>query len=430
MGNARALALEALIKVEKQKAYSHLVLNQLLSRHPQLDLRDRQLLTELVYGTIQHQRLLDFYLEPFLKQGIAKLEGWVKQLLRLSVYQLYFLNRIPSHAVVNEAVKLAKKRGHRGIQGLVNGVLRNMLRQPKRSLDTIVEPVERIAIETSHPTWLVARWVRQYGLDTARVICRANNERPAMTIRVNLLKASKQDVLSRLTASGYRVSETSEAEQGLKVENPAKLMDSPLFKEGYFTIQSESSMLVAPLLSPQPGMKVLDLCAAPGGKTTHLAELMANQGRIVANDVHKHKLRLIETAARRLGITIIEVTARDGTAVSPEEWGTFDCILVDAPCSGFGVIKHKPDLKWNKRLEDIEQIKELQLHLLSNAAKLLKSGGQLVYSTCTIDKEENEGVIERFLEYHPHFELAGDMRQILPQDFGSDGFFMVKLSKA
>ncbi|GGK14178.1 ribosomal RNA small subunit methyltransferase B [Caldalkalibacillus thermarum] len=429
MANPRALALDVLIKVEEQKAYSHLVLNQVLNKHRQLDLRDRHLLTELVYGTIQHQRLLDFYLEPYLKQGMAKLDVWVKQLLRLSAYQLFFLTRIPSYAVVNEAVKLAKKRGHRGIQGLINGVLRNLLREPKRSLDTICDPVERIAVETSHPTWLVARWTEQFGLKTAQEICRANNERPVLTVRVNPLKASKQEVMDHLRALGYHVSETAVAQQGLRVENPAKLMESSLFKQGYFTIQSESSMLVAPLLRPEPGMKVLDLCAAPGGKTTHLAELMDNRGHVVANDVHAHKLKLIKKAAKRLGITIINVTAYDGTTVSPGQLGHFERILVDAPCSGFGVIKHKPDLKWHKRPEDIKQIAELQLQLLTRAAQLLIPGGQLVYSTCTIDREENESVITRFLEDHPDFEV-GEIRQIFPQDFGSDGFFMAKLNKA
>jgi 16S rRNA (cytosine967-C5)-methyltransferase len=429
MANPRALALNALVQIEQKKAYSHLILNQTLNQHPDMDERDKSLLTELVYGTVQHKRLLDFYMEPLIKQGLDQLDDWVRQLLRLSVYQLAFLERIPAHAVVNEAVNLAKKKGHRGIQGLVNGVLRNILRHPFRPLEEIRDPIDRLGVKTSHPTWLVKRWVNQYGLSITEKICQANNERPHFTVRTNSLKSTRKSVITKLCNAGYQAEESERSPYGITIANPANITRTSLYEQGYFTIQSESSMLVAPLVDPKPGMKVLDACAAPGGKTTHLAELMQNQGTIIAYDIHKHKLRLVRALAERLGLTIISTHHGDAAQVSAHRWGYFDRILLDAPCSGLGVIKHKPDLKWNKKPDDIKKLADLQNELLKGVSQVLKVGGELVYSTCTIDKEENQYLIERFLSEHPHFHLVGNMEQIFPYDFGSDGFFMVKLRK-
>lgn len=428
MANPRALALEALERIETGKAYSHVLLNHMIANQKEMDERDVRLLTELVYGTIQYKRLLDFYLEPFIKKGFDRLDNWVKQLLRLSAYQIIFLERIPPHAAVNEAVKLAKKRGHVGIQGFVNAVLRNLLRHPLRSLDEIADPVERLSVKTSHPTWLVKRWVSQYGFRLTEQICHANNERPRFTIRINRLKTNRETLKRQLSEAGYEVKETPVSPYGLTIANPGEITKSPLYRQGLFTIQSESSMLVSPLLNPQPGMKVLDACAAPGGKTTHLAELMDNTGQIIANDVHEHKLSLIQSLAARLGITIISLHHGDALQLAEHGWGQFDRILLDAPCSGFGVVKHKPDVKWSKTLDDIHHLAELQGKLLAAASRLLKEGGEMVYSTCTIDKRENEEQIEGFLNEHPQFRVL-EMKRIFPQDFHSDGFFMAKLVK-
>lgn len=437
---ARELALEALIQIEQGGAYSNLLLHQLFQQNAQLDPRDRRLITELVYGTLQQQKLLDFHLQPFVRQPLDKLEDWVKQLFRLSIYQFLFLDRIPDHAVVHEAVEIAKKRGHRGTTAFVNGVLRNFLRSPRASLESITDPVERLAVETSHPTWLVRRWINQWGLETAGQMLRANNTPAPFTIRVNRLKTSRAALMDKLLQAGYKVQETTQSPVGLIVESaeksPGSLTDTELYQQGYFTIQDESSMLVAPLLAPEKGMKVLDACSAPGGKTTHIAELMDNQGYILAVDVHAHKQRLIEASSRRLGISIIETKTLDARQLP--DWfcqqgirePIFDRILLDAPCTGLGVIRRKPDLKWKKKEEDIARIKEVQFELLTQVSKLLKVGGQLVYSTCTIEKEENERQIARFLEAHPQFIcLENSTRQILPHHFGSDGFFMTKLQK-
>jgi 16S rRNA (cytosine967-C5)-methyltransferase len=427
---ARRIALEALMKVEQGGAYSNLLLNQLFRQHPTLDPRDRNLITEIVYGTIQHQRLIDFYLQPFIKKSLDQLEQWVKQLLRLSMYQLLFLDRVPERAVVHEAVEISKILGHRGITGMVNGVLRNFLRSPKASFEQIKDPLERLAVRTSHPTWLVQRWEKQFGLETATNICEENNRSPQITIRVNRLKGSREQVKGLLTQEGFEVEETSQAQDGLRILSGGNVAQTHLFQEGFFTIQDESSMLIAPLLDPQPGMKVLDACAAPGGKTTHLAEYMKNEGKLVAVDLHPHKEKLVQANVKRLGTSIVETLVSDARKLDDQFKPEFDRILLDAPCSGFGVIRRKPDVKWKKEEKDIAQIAEVQVGLLSKVSTLLKENGQLVYSTCTLDREENQGVVDRFLSEHPHFSVVeGSTQQILPQHFGSDGFYMTKLEK-
>lgn len=428
--NARSLALDALLQIEQGGAYSNLTLQKLLNQHQLEDSRDRSLVTEIVYGTVQQQRYIDFLLEPFLKKG-RQLEPWVQQLLRLSVYQFVFLDRVPSHAVVHEAVELAKRRGHRGISGMVNGVLRSFLRTPRRSLGEIQDPVLHMAIETSHPDWMVQRWVKQYGLERAKELCVENNRPPLVTVRVNTLKATRQEVQEALVAQGFEVAETQESAAGLQIISGGNVVQTSLFQDGLITVQDESSMLIAPLLAPEPGMQVLDACAAPGGKTTHLAEYMRNEGRIVAVDLHPHKEKLVQSNSRRLGITCIDTLVLDARKLAEQQTvQRFDRILLDAPCSGLGVIRRKPDLKWKKKEEDIEQIAAIQYELLCSLAPLLTDKGQLVYSTCTLDETENQGVIHRFLDEHPEFrEVEGARRLILPQDFGSDGFFMTKLER-
>jgi 16S rRNA (cytosine967-C5)-methyltransferase len=427
---ARRIALEALMKIEQGGAYSNLLLNQLLKQQPTLDPRDRNLITEIVYGTIQHQRLVDFHLQPFLKQNLDQLEHWVKQLLRLSVYQILFLDRVPERAVVHESVEISKILGHRGITGMVNGVLRNFLRSPQASVEQIKEPIERLAVRTSHPTWLVRRWVDQFGIETASNICEENNRPPKITIRVNRLKGNRENVIELLAQQGFEVEETSYAKDGLRIISGGSVAQTDLFKEGFFTIQDESSMLIAPLLDPQPGMKVLDACAAPGGKTTHLAEYMGNEGRIIAVDLHPHKEKLVQGNVKRLGTSIIQTVVSDARKLQDQLEPDFDRILLDAPCSGFGVIRRKPDLKWKKEEADIERIAKIQYELLSQVSSLLKKEGQLVYSTCTLDQEENQRVVDHFLAEHRHFSVVeGSSKQILPHDFGSDGFFMTKLER-
>ncbi|MBD8519942.1 16S rRNA (cytosine(967)-C(5))-methyltransferase RsmB [Lysinibacillus fusiformis] len=438
-GNVRDAALSILLAVDKNQAYSNLLLNETIKRH-KIEAKDRALLTELTYGTLQHKMTLDYYLEPFIRGSI---DHWVRWLLRISLYQMQYLTRIPAHAAVNEAVEIAKRRGHRGIASTVNGILRSVLRQGVPAITDIENPIERLAIETSHPIWLVQRFVDNYGLEVATGMLHENNVPPMQTVRVNITKVTVEQAIAELEAEGLTAKQSDVIPECLHLTNgqPARTL---AFKEGHITIQDESSMIPANVLNPSPGMRVLDMCAAPGGKTTHLAEIMKNEGSILATDLHPHKLDLIDHNTERLGLDIIETAPIDGRK-APEflQAESYDAILVDAPCSGLGVMRRKPDIKYTKREEDLENLQTIQLALLDAATKVLKIEGKLVYSTCTVDKQENEGTVKAFLATHPEMEAiqleslptklaekqANGMLQVFPQDFGSDGFFVAAFRK-
>ncbi|MFD2371160.1 16S rRNA (cytosine(967)-C(5))-methyltransferase RsmB [Brevibacillus sp. GCM10020057] len=441
---AREIALDVLNRVEEHKSYSNLELRNVLDR-AELSAADSALVTELVYGTIQRRLTLDFVLSQFV--GGKKVQTWVRNLLLISLYQIRFLDRIPERAAVHEAVEIAKRRGHQGIASMVNGVLRNVLRQPdvwERLPKGDV--AAQIAVTHSHPEWLVRQWLQQYGEEATRAICEANNRPPHTSIRVNPLKISKDELMAKLREEGSEVRPSALCEQGILLDG-GHAAGTRLFKEGYYTLQDESSMLVASAVAPQPGMRVLDACAAPGGKTTHLAEVMGNRGEIIANDVHPHKRELIAASAKRLGITIIEPIVGDALDLPERGLGTFDRVLLDAPCTGFGVIRRKPDLKWNKSQADVRAISQLQYQLLVSLSGMVAPGGTLVYSTCTIEPKENEEVVRRFADKHPEFVLdatlqgdlpvavrdkmdeSGAFVQILPHHFESDGFFIARLRR-
>nr|WP_106784113.1 16S rRNA (cytosine(967)-C(5))-methyltransferase RsmB [Lysinibacillus timonensis] len=438
-GNVRDAALTILLAVDKNQAYSNLLLNQTINKY-KIEAKDRALLTEITYGTLQHKYTLDYYLEPYLR---SKVELWVKWLLRLSLYQVVYLSRIPAHAVVNEAVEIAKRRGHKGIASTVNGILRSIQRNGIRSLDEIKDSVQRLAIETSHPEWLVERMIHSYGEEVTSEMLKENNVPPILTARINTLKTTVEEVIELLNEEGVSAKQSDLIPECIHIMS-GQLVSTKAFKAGLLTIQDESSMMPANVLNPQAGWRVLDMCAAPGGKTTHLAEKMGNIGSILATDIHPHKLDLIDETTARLGLDIIQTAPVDGRKAAellPNE--SFDAVLVDAPCSGLGVMRRKPDIKYTKREEDIESLHKIQLQLLSNAVKVLKKGGRLVYSTCTVDRAENEGTVQEFLTSHTEMELIPienlpteliekqqkGMLQVFPQDFGSDGFFVAAFQK-
>ncbi|WP_096199314.1 16S rRNA (cytosine(967)-C(5))-methyltransferase RsmB [Bacillus sp. FJAT-45350] len=444
--SVRDIALEILLQIEKNQAYSNLLLNQRVKKEL-ISERDIGLLTEIIYGTIQRRDTLDYYLTPFVKKGLNKLEQWVLVLLRLSLYQMIYLDRVPEHAILNEAVTIAKKRGHQGISGMVNGVLRSIQRSGVPSIELIKDEMDKLAIETSHPRWLIERWVKEFGYEDAKKMAEMNLIPPSVTIRVNQVKSTVEEAVKRLTDEGLIVTKGDLSQDAIKVTK-GYVPSSYSFIKGFVTIQDESSMLVARALDPQPGMNVLDCCAAPGGKTTHLAERMENEGQVTGLDLHSHKVKLIKEQQDRLELSNIEAKALDARKVQEEyENESFDCILVDAPCSGLGVIRRKPDLKWTKTQNDIEGITSIQKSILQSVAPLLKKGGRIVYSTCTVDRVENEDVVNNFLSQNDEFSLDESMGErlpqeiltskryqpgmltILPQDFGTDGFFISVMKK-
>lgn len=438
-GNVRDAALSILMEINNNQAYSNLLLHRTIEKY-NIEAKDRGLLTELTYGTLQHRMALDYYLEPFVR---GKLDDWVRELLRMSLYQIVYLTKIPPHAVVNEAVNIAKKRGHKRIAPTVNGILRSVLREGIPSIEEIVDEVEKIAIETSHPRWLIDRWIELYGQEEATAMAHENNNPAAVTMRVNTTKKPMKEVIALLQSEKVKVSAGEIVEESLLSEsgNPA---NTRVYTKGLITIQDESSMLPAHALDVKPGMRVLDMCAAPGGKTTHIAELMKDDGEVIAYDVHKHKIKLIKDNARRLGLS--SITAKSGDSrklVDIYGEASFDRILLDAPCSGFGVIRRKPEIKYVKKEADLKGLLTIQAELLEEAARLIKPNGIIVYSTCTVEYNENRGMVEQFLQRHADMQLIplpnlteieklsieNDTLQVLPQHFGGDGFFVAALQK-
>lgn len=451
--SARLIALEVLVKVEQSGAYSNLQLNKQL-QDANLSRPDANLVTELVYGTISRKLTIDYWLEKYVAKGLKKLQPWVHQLLRLSVYQLLWLDRIPVHAVVNEAVNIAKRKGHQGISSMVNGVLRSMIRQKEQlTLEHIklASPIETLSVRYSFPAWMITRLLDSYSLEITEQILASSNEAPHSSIRVNTMKTSSDNVIRELAEQGIEAKPSEIATSGLQLFKAGHAASLPGFVEGSWSLQDESSMLVAEVLDPKPGMKVLDACAAPGGKSMHIGELMRGQGQLIANDMHEHKMKLIEQQADRLGLKHIETTVGNALEL-PNRYAaeSFDGILLDAPCSGLGVIRRKPEIKWTKTESDIKAIAAIQARLLDAVSGLVKHGGVLLYSTCTIEAEENEKQVAAFLNRHPEFSLDANWPrglldklskaniinesfngqiQILPQHANSDGFFIARLLK-
>ncbi|ABO50234.1 sun protein [Desulforamulus reducens MI-1] len=445
--SARELALLVSKAVEDEGAYANLALNKLLEQYQPGKL-DRAFATEIVYGVLRNLNTIDWVLAHFLKQPLASQTVWIRNILRMGTYQIMFMPRVPDSAACNESVNLAKKYGHQGAPKFVNGVLRNVARQ-QHSLefpDSKEAPVDHIALKYSHPTWLVERWLMQYGFEQTIALCQANNRPAPNTVRTNTLKISREDLMARLKAEGVEARETKFVPEGLNLSGFLSYRTLKSFQGGFFQVQDESSMLVAHVLNPSSGAKVLDVASAPGGKTTHLAQLMGDSGQIIAFDIYSHKLDLIMDNCRRLGIQSIQAEVADARDLHKKYQGWADYVLVDAPCSGLGVLRRRPDSRWRKDPSQLPGIVRLQKEILQSAAQCLRPGGVLVYSTCTITKEENIGVVEEFLKNHPEF-IMGDLRQLLPPGLdeeksaekgyiqllphvhGMDGFFIARLRK-
>ncbi|WP_077622068.1 16S rRNA (cytosine(967)-C(5))-methyltransferase RsmB [Sediminibacillus massiliensis] len=441
----RQTALDILVRVGEGGGFSHLLIDQSIKKKG-MSQRDESLLTEIVYGTIQRRLTLDYYLSGFIK-GNKKMEPWVKWLLYMSVYQMIYLDKVPEHAIIHESVEIAKQRGHRGISSMVNGILRNVQRKGVPDTDKINDTAKRLAIETSHPEWLVNRWVEMYGPETTEKMCRTNLLHKPMSVRVQPLKIDRSSAIEKLEAEGYETEPSLFSGQGINILK-GNILKSDLFQAGYLTVQDQSSMLVAEMLDLKKGMKVLDACSAPGGKTTHIAEKMENEGEVFAYDLHAKKAKVVAKRALELDLHIINAHQADSRQLSSLHGDeSFERILLDAPCSGLGVLRGKPDIKYHKQEKDIRSLSEIQLELLESVSSLLKKGGKLLYSTCTVDKTENEQVVEKFLASHEDFEIDDDFTsdlpeglrsaegltkwglQLFPHDFNTDGFFLTRLVK-
>jgi 16S rRNA (cytosine967-C5)-methyltransferase len=406
----RETALKILFEINEKNAYSNLAINKHLNILKPGYI-DKVFITGLVYGTIKWKLTIDRIIEEFSNIPTKKVSPWILNILRLGVYQLLYTDRIPDSAACNESVKLAAKYGHRGSKGYVNGILRNIAR--KDIIDTKVIPEKNIdilghlSIKYSHPKWLVKRWIELFGKDFTEDLIKSNNENPDFSIRVNTVKISKEDFIKKIDSKKVEYLKGRYVDNALIINNPAILMNLGLHEKGYFQIQDEASMLASLILNPLPGELVIDACAAPGGKTSHIAELMKNKGVVIARDIYRHKIKLISENSKRLGLDIVKTELYDACKLDEKYIGKIDRVLVDVPCTGLGIIRRKPDIKWSKSIEDIDNIKNLQQNILRTSAKYLKPGGVLVYSTCTIEPGENFEIIKEFLESNNEFIMSG-----------------------
>lgn len=437
MNNPREAALKILFKIDFEGAYSNLALKDGLDG---LKLTDRALATRIVYGCVSMKITLDYIISIYSKTKIQKLSKSVLELLRMGIYQIIFMDRIPDSAAVNESVKLAAKYEMRS-KGFVNAILRRVSAE-KDSIKYPEETVEYLRTRYSFPKKLCEALINEYGTDFAVELIKSLSTEPETVIRVNCLKTDRETLVNSLREKGMKAEALADIPYAAVISG-GEIGSLSEFKDGLFTVQDTAAQLACKVLNPQPGETVFDLCAAPGGKTTYLAELMENRGAITAFDIHPHKTQLIEDAAERLGIDIITACAADTSVYKSSMSGRADKVLVDAPCSGIGIIRRKPDIKWNR--EDVSSLPQIQKKLLENGVDYLKPGGELVYSTCTVLSAENERVVEQVILSHPEVELV-DITSDLPEQFrkntakkgyvtlfpntdGTDGFFICKIRK-
>jgi 16S rRNA (cytosine967-C5)-methyltransferase len=446
--NPRAISLDILNRIEEADRHPDDLLNDSFKRYRTLTPLDRAFLTELTYGVLRWREKLDWIIRRFSKVPFEKIELEILDILRLGLYQIFFLTKTPSSAAVNESVELAKGVRGRGGGNFVNAILRSTLREKEEisypELDR--DPALHLSIVQSHPLWLVRRWVEEMGAGEAVKICVFNNQIPVLTLRTNTLKIDRENLIEKLKEKGLNPLPCSYSEEGILLRNAPPISDLPFFKGGFYIIQDQASQLVTSVLDPKPGERILDGCAGPGGKTTHMAQKMADRGEIYALDLNQGKLNRIEEGCRRLGIRIIKTLKGNASTALPISKGLeFDRVLADVPCSGFGTLRRNPDLKWRRGEEEIRRLSQLQSSILRNLSSYVRKGGTLVYSTCTVFHEENEDVIEKFLNEHPEFRLDriaeslsercdiyvrnGFLKTFPPRD-EMDGFFVARLRKA
>ena len=442
MDKAREAALRILHEVHEHGAYANVALEKELRREPLTGL-NRRFMTELVYGTVKAKGTLDWIIGHYVSRPLKAASPIIREILRLGMYQLFYLTKVPPAAACHEAVNLAKKYASPRAAKFVNAVLRAFLREPSRAAFPSVEenPAAALALTYNHPEWLVERWLEELGQTATEKLLRWDNKPPLLSMRVNTLKTTRAALQTALAAENAVAKQSAWSPDGLICTEHGALAESITLNQGLWLAQDESSMQVAPVLSPQPGEFIIDACSAPGGKATHIAALMANRGRILALDVHEHKLNRIQENAARLGIDIIETKLLDARALGEHYRAGADRVLVDAPCSGLGVLRRRGDARWRKTAKDVKTLPLLQFDILAGAAKAVRPGGVLVYSTCTLTTEENETLIKNFLATHNDFTLEKtgaflptkprdcEMVRLWPQIDDTDGFFIARLKR-
>lgn len=429
MKNPREKALQIINDVLYKGAFLEESLEIL--KKSNIDERDYNFIKEITTGVIRNRTYLDYVIKINSRVKIKRIHKIILSILEMAIYQMYFLDKVPDYSIVDESVNLAKIYGNRGSISFTNGILRSISKKDAPQVK-IEDSIDNLSTFYSHPKFYTEYFYNNYGEEFTKKLLKANNEMPPFTIRVNTLKTSKSDLMNNLKELGFEIEETV-YDNALNILNPKGIIDTKYFDEGHFYVQDLGSILVASFLNPRENSSLLDLCAAPGGKTTHLAEIMNNTGEIIACDKSQGKIKLIQENAKRLGVKNIETRVNDARVLNKDFIDRFDYVLVDAPCSGTGLYRKKPDIKWNKDLEDIKSLAEIQLEILDKAKDYVKDGGELLYSTCSLSKIENEDVVNKFLENNKNFKIKKlrdrEVLKLFPSTDGSDGFSISLMEK-
>ena len=438
--NARELAFKTLYDIERNKNYSNISINKNF-KNVNISDQEKGLATELIYGIIENKYYLNYIIDKLSKIKSKKMSTYVKISLWLGIYQILFLDSIKEHASVNESVSLIKKYDKKS-SGFVNAILRNVIRNKETIMDIEKDDnVDKLSIKYSYSKWIIEKWINAFGKEFTEDLLEENSEKPNLYIRVNTTKISRDKLIEKLNEIGIKSSKVNGIDEAILVQNLKNIENNTLFKEGYFTVQDISSMLVGKVTNPKEGSLVLDMCSAPGGKTTHLATLMNNTGQVISRDIFDHKLKLIKSTVNRLGLKNVKIENFDALKLDKDSIDKFDYVVADVPCSGMGIIKRKPEIKFKKE-EELKDLPIIQKDILNNASKYVKVGGYLTYSTCTIHDEENIDVVNEFLKENDNFELVPidevkidlDNQEkgyikIYPNIHGMDGFFIAKLKR-
>ena len=445
--NLREMALEILLEVERNGAYPNVLLKQTLDKYLYMEKQERAFLTRLVEGTVERKLTLDYYLNQVSKTPVNKMKPVIRCIMRMAAYQIFYMDAVPDSAACNEAVKLAQKKGFQTLKGFVNGVLRNLSRQKDSMImpDAVKESVKAFSVQYSVPEWMVEKVIKDYGIENAKNMFASLYENVGATsIRVNNSKISTEECIKLLEKEGVHVEKAFYVENALEISGYDSLAFLESFEKGYFQVQDVSSMLVGLAADPKPGDKIIDICAAPGGKSIHVADLLKGTGHVEARDLTDYKVSLIEENITRCEFENISAKRADALILDEAAKETADIVIADLPCSGLGVLKKKSDIKYRMGQSQIEELAQLQRDILKNAVTYVKSGGTLIYSTCTIAKEENDLQVDWILENLPLqlVSLKGclcedvlentdreGVLQLLPGREKTDGFFLAKFRK-
>ena len=426
--NVRELILEVLLEITKNGEYSHIAIKNTLDKYQYLEKQERSFLTRVCEGTLENMILIDYVINQFSKVKVNKMKPVIRCILRSSVYELKFMDSVPVSATCNEAVKLAQKKGFHNLKGFVNGVLRNISRNLEQISmpDEEREPEKWLSVKYSIPEWLIEKWQKQYDKTQLEEMFQAFLEKSATSIRVNTEKTTKEELIKELEAEQITVMENEEVPNALYIDGYDFLSGITAFQEGMFYVQDVSSMLVSLWAEPKEGAQVIDVCAAPGGKSIHMAELLHGTGMVEARDLTEYKVSLIEENIERCGLTNIRAKQADARVLEEDSVGKADIVIADLPCSGLGVIGKKPDIKYKMSEAKCAELAALQREILHTVQNYVKSGGVFMYSTCTINPQENEENVQWFLKEHADFELERQ-QQILPKKGKNDGFFLARM---